>query len=149
TQTQSLKHTFTLLHRFNFDFNFIDVERNELRAMLLKHSHQFNNVSSYGDYYNKFITLSKLQPNKCVYSKHTKNHYTQYNQKAPRGITGNTDHIIQFIKNGSTVGYERMEDSIADVALRDPDGIYDPIVYICQFLTPIYGKTMPMQAHYL
>ena len=34
TQTQSLKHTFTLLHRFNFDFNFIDVERSELRNVI-------------------------------------------------------------------------------------------------------------------
>ncbi|WP_426456671.1 AraC family transcriptional regulator Rsp [Staphylococcus cohnii] len=149
TQTQSLKHTFTLLHRFNFDFNFIDVERNELRAMLLKHSHQFNNVSSYSDYYNKFITLSKLQPNKCVYSKLTKNHFTQYNQKAPLGITEIMQHTIQLIKNGSAVGYELMDKSISDVALMNQHGIYEPIVYIFQFLKPFYGKTILIQPNYL
>ncbi|MEX5963820.1 AraC family transcriptional regulator Rsp [Staphylococcus ureilyticus] len=149
TQTQSLKHTFTLLHRFNFDFNFIDVERSELRTMLLKHSHQFDNVSSYSDYYNKFVTLSKLQPNKCVYSKLTKNHFTQYNQKAPLGISEIMQHTIQLIKNGSAVGYELMNKCIYDVALMNHHGIYEPIVYIMQFLKPFYGKAILIQPNYL
>src|SRR5699024_6647868 len=74
-QTQNLNHTITLLHRFNFDFNFIDIERNDVRAMVHKYSNRFDNISNYQDYYEIFIAMSKLKPSKCVYTKITKNYF--------------------------------------------------------------------------
>src|SRR5699024_1265738 len=56
---------------------------------------------------------------------------------------------IQLIKNGSAVGYELMDKCISDVALMNQHGIYEPIVYIFQFLKPFYGKTILIQPNYL
>lgn len=148
-QTQNLNHTITLLHRFNFDFNFIDIERNDVRAMVHKYSNRFDNISNYQDYYEIFIAISKLKPSKCVYTKITKNYFTQRDPKTPLGVSEMMQHFLFLIKNGAAIGYELMSKNGSDIALMNQHGIYEPIVYIFQFLKPFYNKPALIQSNYL
>ncbi|MDW8569189.1 AraC family transcriptional regulator Rsp [Staphylococcus shinii] len=148
-QVTSLKHAFTLLQRFNFDYHFIDIEQVQVRKLLNKKGEGFNNSMSYYDYYNKVIKASHIDTSKFVYTKLTKQCFKFYEEHYPLEITDLMCHILILLNRGCGVGYELMRKEKDDVALMNSHGIYEPLMYLYQFIKPFIGKAISIHKNFI
>ncbi|WP_436960688.1 AraC family transcriptional regulator Rsp [Staphylococcus xylosus] len=148
-QVNSLKNAFTLLQRFNFNYHFIDIEQVQVRNLLNKKGEGFNNSMRYYDYFNKVIKASHIDPSKFVYTKLTKHCFKFYEESHPLEIADLMCHILILLERGCGVGYELIRKEKADVALMNSHGIYEPLMYIYQFIRPFIGKPISIHKNFI
>lgn len=148
-QTHSLKSAFDILHRFNFDFYFIDIEQKEVQSLLNKKSNMFNHSMSYFDYYNQLIDASQIHTSKFVYTKLTKKCFKLYKENTPLETADLICHILIMLNRGSGVGYELMSKDNMDIALMNRHGICEPLIYLYQIVKPFIGKPLSIHENYI
>lgn len=148
-QTNSLKNASKLLNRFNFDFHFIDIEQDHVQTLLNKKSTQFNNTMSHFEYYNKLIEETQIDASKFVYTKLSKKGFLLYDGKHPLQLTDLMCHMLIMLKRGSGVGYELIRKEKCDVALMNNHSIYEPLMYLYQFVKPFISKSTAIHQNYI
>lgn len=148
-QTYSLKNAFEILHKFNFNFNFIDIEQEEFQLLLNQKSNMFHSEMSYFEYYNKFIEASQLPTSKFVYTKLSKKCFKLYNEHKPLETADLMCHMLILLNHGSGIGYKLMTRENTDIALMNSHGIYEPLMYLYQFIKPFIGKPLSIKDNYI
>lgn len=148
-QTHSLKNASKLLNRFNFDFHFIDIEQDNVQTLLNKKSTHFNNSMSHFEYYNKLIEETQIDASKFVYTKLSKKGFLLYDGKHPLQITDLMCHMLIMLKRGSGVGYELIRKEKYDIALMNNHSIYEPLMYLYQFVKPFISKYTAIHQNYI
>ncbi|MFG0935235.1 AraC family transcriptional regulator, partial [Staphylococcus sp. 231237_7MaSpsaltlick] len=104
---------------------------------------------SYYAYFNKVIKASHIDTSKFVYTKITKQCFKFYEESHPLEIADLMCHMLILLNRGCGVGYELMRKEKADVALMNSHGIYEPLMYIYQFIRPFIGKSVSIHKNFI
>lgn len=148
-QSHTLKNAYNLLHRLNFDYYFLDIEQAEVRTLLNKKGNHFHNGMSYFDYYNRVIEDTKIDTSKWVYTKLSKQGFTSYDGKQPLNMNDLMCHMLIMLNRGCGVGYELIRKEEADLALMNSHGIFEPLMYLYQFVKPFLDMHVEIGENYI
>lgn len=148
-QSPSLKKAYNLLNKLSFDFHFVDIEQEKVKVLLNQKSSSFNSSMSHFEYYNKLIEETQIDASKFVYTKLSKKGFLVYDAKYPLQTTDLMCHMLIMLQKGSGVGYGLMRKDTYDIALMNNHGIYEPLMYLYQFIKPFISKRIALHQNYM
>ncbi|PTI73527.1 AraC family transcriptional regulator [Staphylococcus succinus] len=148
-QSSSLTLALKQLHHFNFDFNFIDIETSNTRSSLYALHKDFKKEMSYFECYNKLIEISHIPSTKFVYTKLTKNCFKYYESNIPLRLSDLMCHMMVMLTSGCGVGYSLINKNETELAIMNRFCIYEPLIYLYQFIKPFIGKRLYMHQNYI
>ncbi|SCS81155.1 AraC family transcriptional regulator Rsp [Staphylococcus caeli] len=148
-QSHNLKNAYNLLHRLHFDYYFLDIEQETVRTSLNKKDNHFHNDMSYFDYYNKVIEDAQIDNTKCVYTKLSKQGFNSYDRTQPLNMNDLMCHMLIMLNHGCGVGYELIRKEESDIALMNSHGIFEPLMYLYQFVRPFLDMHVAIGENYI
>lgn len=148
-QTKSITKTFDYLSHYAYDYYFIDIESENTRQCLTKYSNAFDQTMTFLDCFNKVIDITSIHKSKFVYAHVSKHCFKLYDEHAPLALSDLMCHMLIMIKQGSGVGYKLIKSATSDLSLMNKHYMYEPLMYLYQFLKPFINKPLALENNLL
>lgn len=148
-QTKSVNKAFDYLSHYDYDYYFVDIESPNTRQFLTRYSTAFDQTMTYLDCFNKVIEISSIHKSKFVYSHVSKHCFKLYDEHSPLALSDLMCHMLIMIKQGSGVGYKLIKRNTSDLSLMNRHYMYEPLMYLYQFLKPFINKPLAWENNLL